>query len=157
MTNNVKQHRMDHKTLLYAIAIILCANLHITLFPQIIIILCQEPLHSSSLFLKLAPFTRNRAHTNHALRVRKQSHVLRVPRTEEVFFLVHCFSCLIFFPSHNYKVVRKIFVKKCPIITSPSGTEHSSGLSPVTCFFVLFSLLISWVLMFASLLVQSLL
>lgn len=107
-----------------------CANLHITLFPQIIIILCQQPLYSCSLFLRLASFTRNTAYTNNALGVRKRS-CTRHTQNRGSLFLVHFFSCLCFF-LRGITMQQERFswnrIKKSLIITSLSGTDHSSGL-----------------------------
>lgn len=119
---------MDHKTLLYAMAIILCANLHVTLFPQIIIILCQQPLHSSSLFLELASVPR----TNNALRVCKQNHVSVYPEQRKSFSSTISSVVYVFF-FVQFQGRRKDFC----------GTAWRNPLSPQTSGYMFFLLVLT--------------
>lgn len=136
-----------------------CANLHITLFPQIIIILCQQPPYSCSLFLRLVSFTRNRACTNNALGVHKRG---RTQHTQDrgSLFLGPFLQLSMFFPSCDCSVVGVILMKwnkEIPYHYKSFRHWPFFCFVPITCLFPLFLLLISRVLMFASLLVQCLL
>lgn len=122
-----------------------CANLHIALFPQIIIILCQQSPYSCSLFLRLASFTRNGACTNNALGVHKRSRT-RQTQNRGSLFLVHCFM--------QSQCTRRDFhgiEKEIPYQYQSFRHWPFFWFVPITCLFPLFSLLISWILAFASL------
>lgn len=115
MTNNVKQHRADHKTLLYATFIIPCANLRITLFPPIIVAPCQLPLRLSSLFLGLPSSTRTVARANNALRVRRGSSTFPYSHSRGSLFLAHrtgpFLQLSLISPSCRYEVVWEISIE----------------------------------------------